>query len=122
MYIVNETFKCLCMKYLSENPDSPISYGTYLKLRPFSVRIVTAKDVETFCCKKHLHARWAVSTLQLCKQQKVEPSFTNYFFSMPFPIHVLKITIQPLSLGVEVKLKRSFVPMLQRNGVKSNKS
>ena len=27
-YIVNETFKCLYMKYSSENSDSPVSYRT----------------------------------------------------------------------------------------------
>ena len=68
-FIVNETFNCLYTKYLFENPDSPVSYGTYLKLKPFYVRKVTTKDVEMCCCKKHFHARWVVSTLlQLCKQ------------------------------------------------------
>ena len=79
-YIINETFKCLHMKYSSENPDSPVPYGIFLKLKPFYVRSVSTKDVEMCCCKKHQHARWPVSALlQLCKQQKVEPSFTNYY-------------------------------------------
>ena len=79
-HIVNETFKCLYMKYSSEKPDSPVSYGTFLKLKPFYVRSVTTKYVEICCCKKHLHARWGVSALlQLCKQQRFEPSFTDYY-------------------------------------------
>ena len=79
-HIVNETFKRLYLKYLSEKPDSPVSYGTFLKLKPFYVRSVTTKYVEICCCKKHLHVRWGVSALlQLCKQQRFEPSFTDYY-------------------------------------------
>ena len=56
-YIINETFKCLYMKYSSENPDSPVPYGTFLKLKSFYVRSVSTKDVEMCCRKKHQHAR-----------------------------------------------------------------
>ena len=98
--IVNETFKCLYTKYSSENPDSPVSYGTFWKLKPSYVGSVTTKDVEMCCCKKIFTIR----------------------FSTPFPVHVLKITIQPLPIGIVLNIKRSFVPMLQRNGVKLNKS
>ena len=79
LWKANEILKCLYAKYSSENPDSPISYGFFLK-KAFYVRTVTTKDVEIYYCKKHLHARWAVSTLlQLCKQQMFEPSFTDYY-------------------------------------------
>ena len=48
----------------SETPDSPVSYGTFLKLKPFYVRSVTLpQNVEMHYCKKHLHAqshKWVI--------------------------------------------------------------
>jgi len=79
-YIATEPYKALYSKYISENPDFKVSYGTFLALKPFYMRSVTTKDVEMCCCKKHLHARWAVHALvQLCKQQKLETSFDDYY-------------------------------------------
>ena len=45
-YIVKEIFKYLYRKYSSENFDSPVFYGTFLKLKLFYVSRVTAKDVD----------------------------------------------------------------------------
>ena len=42
-------------------------------------------------------------------------SLITIHFSMPFPVHVPKITAQPLSNKIALKIKRFFVPMLQRN-------
>ena len=86
LWKANEIFKCLYAKYSSENPDSPLSYGFFLK-QAFYVRNVTTKDVEIYYCKKHLHARWAVSALlQLCKQQILNQiSLITISFSTSFP-------------------------------------
>ena len=86
LWKANEIFKWLCAMYSSENPDSPLSYGFFLK-QAFYVRSVTTKDVEIYCCKKHLHSRWTVSALlQLCKQQILnQVSLITISFSTPFP-------------------------------------
>ena len=105
-YTVNETIKCLYSKYSSENPDSPVSYGTFLKFKPFYVRSVTTKFVEMCCCEKNLHVRWAVSTLlQLCKQQKFEPSFIDYY---SFFNAISSSCAKAFSIRIVLKIKRFF--------------
>ena len=59
--------------YLSENTTEHVSWGSFLELKPFYVRTVTARDVEMCCCKLHLLARWSVKSLvKACTDQEID--------------------------------------------------
>ena len=60
--IINLTCIELYAKYLKANLNNHVSWGTFISLRPFYVCSATTKDVEVCCCKKHLHARWAIKS------------------------------------------------------------
>ena len=78
-FITAEPLKPLYAEYKNKYPEFPVSYGTYLSLRPFYVRSVTAKDIEMCCCKQHLHARWAIQALiNNAEKQGIPLPFTNY--------------------------------------------
>ena len=78
-HIANLTIKQLYHKYLITYPQSVVSYGSFLALRPFYVRTATKKDMEMCCCKKHLHARWAITALiEIAKKQKISLEFGSY--------------------------------------------
>ena len=62
-YTTTLTYRELFKRFCSEFPQSPLSYGTFLGLKPFYVCGVTTKDVEMCCCKRHLHARWMIAAL-----------------------------------------------------------
>ena len=67
------------MKYITSQPESVVSWGTFLALRPFYVRPATAKDVEVCCSKVHLHARWLVNALiKSCKNQILHGRINDY--------------------------------------------
>ena len=78
--ITTLTLKELYQKYLVKHSDMPVSWGTFLALKPFYVRSATTKDIEVCCCKKHLHARWAIQALISCaEKQKIDlGSITSY--------------------------------------------
>ena len=50
-----------------------VSYGTFLKLKPFYIHGATAKDIELCCCKAHIEARNFVAALML-----LTLPFSNY--------------------------------------------
>ena len=62
-------FKQLFQEYVAANPNHLVSWGTFFALTP---RGTTTKDIEIYCYKLHLHARWVISDLlTTCKQQKI---------------------------------------------------
>jgi len=78
-YIANLTIKELFQKYTLANPESVVSYGSFLAIRPFYVRAATTKDMEMCCCKKHLHARWGIAALlENAKEQGINLNFESY--------------------------------------------
>ena len=68
--VVEKTFKEIYAKYLSE-PSEPVSYGSFVALKPFYVRHTTQKDIEMCVCKDHLHGLWSVETLVKCRKKRV---------------------------------------------------
>ena len=79
---MNFTRKELYVKYITSHPDSVVSWGTFLALRPFYVRTATTKDVEVCCCKLHLHARWSVNALiKSGKKQNIDIGLLNDYSS-----------------------------------------
>ena len=59
----------LYKKYLLEY-SNPVSYGTFMALKPFYVRSATTRDIEMCVCKKHLHARWCIQAIIECASQQ----------------------------------------------------
>ena len=44
-----------------------------------SIKSVVKTDMEMCCCKKHLHARWAITALiEIAKKQKISLEFGSY--------------------------------------------
>ena len=79
---MNFSPKELYVRYIKSHPESVVSWGTFLALRPFYVRTATAKDLEVCCCKVHLHARWWVNTLiKSCKKQNIDIDQINGYSS-----------------------------------------
>ena len=82
--IVEPPFKTLYQKYIRENPEYPVSWGTFFTLKPFYVRHTTLKDIEMCCCRQHLHARcWSIDAFAECSKKHgvVQPFFEyEYFF------------------------------------------
>ena len=71
--------------YHVENPDNHVSYGSFLRLRPFYVRNVSLKDMEMCCCKLHLHGRWCVKAIvNIASKLKITFPAINYdnFFQL----------------------------------------
>ena len=68
---VTNTYVSLYLKYCKEHPEFPISWGTFLALKPFYVRHTSQKDLEMCCCKLHLHARWSIEALIKCANKQV---------------------------------------------------
>ena len=64
--ITTKTYKQLYVEYLTSNNDKHVSMGTFMALKPFYIRSATTNDIEVCCCKKHLHARWAINALIDC--------------------------------------------------------
>ena len=60
------TYKKLFDKYCHENPDNSVGSSTFMALQPLYVRTAIKKDVEMYCCKLHLHARWRIKALLEC--------------------------------------------------------
>ena len=48
--ILEKTIRELYSIYCSENQDSIVSLGTFIKMKPFYVRPETQKDLEMCCC------------------------------------------------------------------------
>ena len=63
---VQVTFKSLHLKYCNQNPNFPVSWGTFSSLKPFYVEHTSQKDIEMCCCKIHLHGRWAIAAIIEC--------------------------------------------------------
>lgn len=42
--------------------------GTFTALNPFYIWSATTNDTEMCCCKKHLHASWAINALIDCEK------------------------------------------------------
>ncbi|XP_066925552.1 uncharacterized protein [Clytia hemisphaerica] len=81
-FTVTETMKNLFRKFLTENPDHNISYGTFLSLKPFYVRAAGTKDFEMCVCKKHLHARRSIDALiKVCEKQLIVLDEINDYYS-----------------------------------------
>ena len=63
--ITETTLKALYTNFILTFPDHEVAYGTFLALKPFQVRGATNSDLEMFCCKLHLHARWSIKVCTL---------------------------------------------------------
>ena len=79
-FVINETLKVLHHKFVQLNPETVVSYGSFLALKPFYVRSATTKDVEMCCCKKQLPMCWSVKALIDCttKQNICLGRINNY--------------------------------------------
>jgi len=56
--------------------------GTFIALKPFYVRQCSQKDIEMYCCKIHLHARWSINALlELCKKQSIDLGLVHDYYS-----------------------------------------
>ena len=111
-------FKELYIKFINENPDNRIGYGIFVALKPFYVRPVQKCDIEMCCCKKHLHARWALKSLLECtKKQKITVPFSdyNYFFEYLYT-DCEKSATPYIFVGIVSKTRKLSVNMLMRNG------
>ena len=62
--IHEKTLRQLFSEFLSENQLSKLSWGSFLKLKPFYVREPSPKDVEMCVCKTHLNGRNGFSALK----------------------------------------------------------
>ena len=70
IHVLNQSIKVLYQDFVKAYPNHPVSYGTFLALKPFYIRNATEKDIEMCCCKKHLHARWSVQALISCSEKQ----------------------------------------------------
>ena len=64
--ITTKTYKQFHVEYLTSNNNKHISMGTFMALKPFYIRSATTNDIKMCCCKKHLHAHWAINALTDC--------------------------------------------------------
>ena len=69
-HVLNQSIKVLYQDFVKAYPNHPVSYGTFLALKPFYIRNATEKDIEMCCCKKHLHACWSVQALISCSEKQ----------------------------------------------------
>ena len=77
--ILEQTIKELFINYQLNFKEHPVSYGTFLALKPFYIRGATTSDIEMCCCKMHLHARWAIKALVDCaSKQEIPLEFNDY--------------------------------------------
>ena len=77
-YTTTLTFRDLFQKYLAENPLSPVSFGTFLGLKPFYVRSVTTKDIEMCVVIIRTLKRYHSNTLLLCHEFSPGPLSQSY--------------------------------------------
>ena len=77
--VVELPYKSLYLKFLRDNPDNMVSWGTFFALKPFYVRHTMLKNIEMCCCRQHLHARWVIDAfLQCAKKHDISFAFHNY--------------------------------------------
>jgi hypothetical protein len=70
--LTTKTYKELWIKYMKENPDYPVSWGSFTYLRSFYVQSANTKDIEVCCCKVHVEAQRSIDAfIKLCQEQTI---------------------------------------------------
>ena len=64
--INTKRYKQFYVEYLTSNNNKHVSMGTFMALKPFYTQSATTNDIKMCCCKKHLHAHWAINALTDC--------------------------------------------------------
>ena len=78
-HTTEKPYQSLCNKYNTENFLTPVSYGTFLALKPFYIKPAGVKDIEVCVCKIHLHMRNCVKALvQLPSKLNIPQHFSGY--------------------------------------------
>ena len=88
--INTKTYKQIYVDYLAPNNDKHVSIGTFMTFKPFYIWGATTNRIEMCCCKKHLHACWAINALIDCaKAQNFD--LDSYESSLKAMTHFLNI-------------------------------
>ena len=93
-----------------------VSCGTFISPRPFYMRDITQNDIETCCCKEHLHGRWSVAARIECSgKNSITLEFNNYdgFFS-----YITKDCQTPPTIYINwdyTPIKKDCFPDIQQN-------
>ena len=64
--ITKTTVKALYTNFILNFPGHEVAYGTFLALKQFYVRGATNSDLEMYCCKLYLQARWSIRFVLFC--------------------------------------------------------